>query len=185
MTDNLIEFKNEIHIISTESGWRKIKRSYEHYALLVISEICEAVNADRKNKHANIKLFEDSIIYNMNELHLNSNEYIEEYKKLFNTYMKDTYEDEFADICIRILDMCDIFSFDLNFIENIKVDGNSLTEKMFNIVKEFSSDKSEKSLNKCFNQIVYIFNDLPNLMYHIKYKIEYNKYNAKTHNKKY
>lgn len=185
MDNTFHTFTRDIHTISTNSGWRSTPRSYEHYALLVISEMCEAVNADRKDKHANLKQFEDSNMYNLIDRHLGGDAYIEEYKKLFETYMKDTYEDEFADICIRLLDMSDIFSMNLSFKENVELTGETLTEKMFHIVKDFASEKSEESLVRCFNQVIALFGDIHTLITHIKYKIEYNRYNEATHHKKY
>jgi len=60
---------------------------------LINSESSEGLEADRKNRHADLAEFDatDEAI---------------DYKYRFETYIKDTYEDELADTCIRIFDLC-------------------------------------------------------------------------------
>lgn len=182
---NLNELLNKIHDISVKSGWRNQQKSYEHYAALVLTEIAEAINADRNLKYAHIKEFEWILTYNIIELHLQGEDYIKEYMHNFKTYMKDTYEDELGDICIRLLDMADYFSLNVYYDDSVELKGNTLTEKMFYIIKDFIKVNSENSVNICLNKIFKLFNDYETLYKIISYKIEYNNYNAKLNNKKY
>ena len=64
--------------------------------LLIVSEITEAMEADRHGKYSRIN--------NMSDVLLKSNDtYFEEN---FLKYVKDTVEDELADAAIRIFDLC-------------------------------------------------------------------------------
>lgn len=52
---NLNRLRDQAHQIAVEHGWWEKEHSSEHCLCLVISELMEAVNADRKNSHANGK----------------------------------------------------------------------------------------------------------------------------------
>lgn len=72
--------------------------------MLIITEISESVNADRKGIHANSDyfklLFECSVSYNW----YNEDEKNKIWSVFFEREIKDTVEDELADIVIRCLD---------------------------------------------------------------------------------
>lgn len=79
---------------------------------LIISEVSEAGEALRKNRRADlesmnvrVKELTNSINPHMSEeLRLKESEKI--FKDLFEKYSKDTFEDEIADVFIRLADMC-------------------------------------------------------------------------------
>lgn len=95
MIKRIDEFIGRAFDTATKHGFHDKKTSVEHHLMLVISEIGEAVEADRKNLHANLAGFDKCIGI--------------EYSQRFKDYVKDSVEDELADVCIRIFDMCGCF----------------------------------------------------------------------------
>ncbi len=95
MIKRIDEFIGRAYETAKKHGFHDEKTSVEHQLMLVISEISEAVEADRKNLHANLDGFEicKDLTYN----------------DRFKNYVKDSVEDEMADVCIRIFDMCGYF----------------------------------------------------------------------------
>lgn len=70
--------------------------------MLIVSELGEALEADRKNKLCNIDI--DGVVGWTND---------EDFQKHFAENVKDTFEDEIADAFIRILDLSTFLNFDL------------------------------------------------------------------------
>lgn len=99
--------------------------------MLITSEISEALEADRKDKHCNIELFEkrfnevlDSMPNKTEELEA------EAFVSLFKLHVKDTFEDEIADAMIRELDLCGFKKIDIEKHIYYKMKFNSYREKM-------------------------------------------------------
>lgn len=76
-----------------------------YYMGLVLSEVGEIINADRKGKHADLEAYETAI---------KTTEY---HRQAFETYIKDTVEDEFADVVIRLLDFASASLVSLEYID--------------------------------------------------------------------
>ena len=77
---NLNELRDEAYSIAKANGWREEEHSDEHWLMLVISEIAEAVQADRKNLHADVEAFKKY-------------EEIIAFKENFERQIKNTVED--------------------------------------------------------------------------------------------
>lgn len=77
-----------------EHGFHDKHQSDSLLLMLIITEISEAVEADRCNKHANFELF-NSVSYEQSD---------DDYRYRFEKYIKNTFEDEIADVIIRLLD---------------------------------------------------------------------------------
>lgn len=95
MIKRIDEFIGRAYETAKKHGFHDEKTSVEHQMQLVICEVCEAVEADRKNLHANLAGFDKCVGI--------------EYSQRFKDYVKDSVEDEMADVCIRIFDMCGCF----------------------------------------------------------------------------
>lgn len=92
MTQNIDRqaLAKKAHAAAVAKGFWDEDYSPEHYLMLVITELSEAVEAHRKGKHADIKNYADSAQTTFN----------------FEHYIKDTLEDELADAYIRLMDFC-------------------------------------------------------------------------------
>lgn len=84
------------------NGFHEEEKSLAEFLCLIHSEVSEALEADRHGRRANLDA------------------YIEEgkTKNAFLAYIKDTVEDELADVVIRVADLCGYL--DINLEEHIK-----------------------------------------------------------------
>lgn len=103
---NLNELKDKVYHCAVAHGWHEENLSDEHFLCLVISELMEAVEADRKGMHANKKQFESY----MNLKERSDDEFIYAFKH----DIKDSVEDEVANACIRLLDLAGLRGANLN-----------------------------------------------------------------------
>lgn len=94
--------KTGIHDGNVQRGFYDKEPSVCEQLALIMTEGAEAIEADRKNKHADIKTFRKKVL----ELDPDDPEYKTKFDDLFRTYIKDTVEDELADIFIRLMDFC-------------------------------------------------------------------------------
>ena len=97
---NLNELRDEAYSIAKANGWHEEEHSDEHWIMLVITEIAEAVQADRKDLHADVEAFKKY-------------EEIIDFKENFERQIKNTVEDELSDVVIRCLDLAGMRKFDL------------------------------------------------------------------------
>ncbi len=93
--EQLKKWYKEIHKTATEHGWHEEKHSPEHWLCLIISEVGEAVEADRKSYSPNGNLKGFDILIDAGH----------PFGDVYRDYVKGTVGEEFADIVIRLLDM--------------------------------------------------------------------------------
>lgn len=89
-------------------GWHDKEYSNEHWLCLVISELMEAVQADRNKRKANRVFYEQQIkkAYVTNK----------DIYYLYGILISNSLEDELADVCIRILDLAGLRDINLSGI---------------------------------------------------------------------
>lgn len=105
------EWMHHIHKVATVHGWHEEKHSPEHWLGLVMTEVAEAVEADRKNKRANMPMFEKE-----SQTPQPINRKKDHWKFCFELFIKNSIEDEFADVIIRLLDMAyELYGESMNF----------------------------------------------------------------------
>jgi len=109
------EWFDQKEIDAVESAFKSQK------LILVISEIAEAIEADRKGKYAK----NNDVIFNGND-YPNDEDFI----KAFEMFKKDTHEDEIADATIRLLDYAEEKQTTLSQSIKDKKRYNALREKM-------------------------------------------------------
>lgn len=88
-------FAKQIHKNAKAKGFYDKPRNIGELFMLIVSEMGEATEAHRKGRTANLQLFED-------QYRKNRDLFID----LFAVDIKDTVEDEIADVVIRLLDYC-------------------------------------------------------------------------------
>ena len=109
---NLNELRDEAYSIAKANGWHNEEHSDEHWIMLVITEIAEAVQADRKDKHADVASFKEYQTYYGS--FLPSEETLEiRFREDFEAYIKNSVEDELSDVVIRCLDLAGLRSISL------------------------------------------------------------------------
>lgn len=158
-------------------GWHDKEYSNEHWLCLVMSELMEAVEADREGRCADMDEYRESIdklgdedIYD--SLHL----------FIFSNTIKDSVEDELADACIRILDLAGLRNINLFYIDDlIQINNVSFTEYIYAVSSFISNpDKSfkdwlERHLSYSLGWI-FSFCKKKNIdiLWHIEQKMKYN-----------
>lgn len=87
--------------------------------MLIVSEVAEALEADRKGRKANVKCFEAV----EDRWERPSNDAFS-----FQSNIKDTFEDEIADTIIRVLDLCGGLGIDIEKHIELKLKYNATRE---------------------------------------------------------
>lgn len=106
------ELALKIHENAVKHGFYDDKREIGTLLMLCVSELSEALEADRKGKHANP----------FNSIGS------EDFKGKFEQNFKDTFEDELADAIIRILDLCGYLKIDIEGHIQLKMKYNEMRE---------------------------------------------------------
>lgn len=94
--------------------------------MLVVSELAEALEADRNDRYAD----KEGFIRDM-EAPVSEHEAAtpsERFQHYFERYIKDTFEDEIADAVIRLFHIAGVHHIDLNFHISNKLKYNSMRE---------------------------------------------------------
>lgn len=118
---NLNELSKRVHDNAVMHGWWNEQLSNEHYLMLIITEIAEMVEADRKGNDARIRHAEAQrrlpnkqkckYTEELNRVFYNDcTRFIEAFEK----HIKDTIQDEMADVFIRLLDLAASLGIDFD-----------------------------------------------------------------------
>lgn len=98
----LNEASQIIHEANKQKGFYDEPREIGTLLMLVVSELAEALEADRKDKHTDFEAY---------KIKLNSKPIKQ--SSLFQEYIKDTFEDEITDAIIRLFDLCGYMNIDI------------------------------------------------------------------------
>jgi len=190
---NLNELHDRAYKTACEHSFHDKELSNEHLLCLVISELMEAVEADRKGKRADRESFKSS--YEDEEPHDNVN-----FKYCFEKYIKDTISDELSDAVIRLLDLAGLRGISLE-LANGDIDDciedlaeackdETFTESIYSIstlpvrydgIFDFSITVNDMILS-IFGLAKHLDIDL---LWHIEQKIRYNELRPMLNGKKY
>lgn len=189
--DTLNRYAKDCHQRSVAKGFWAEKHTVYHHLMLVISELSEAVEADRLGKWA--KLDHDTIDTLQR---IEGAPYAQEFLRL----VKDTVEDEIADAVIRLLDLLgcllkgvDLTQEELNMVPaayDSDTPPNMLTNALFVVISgsvyAISRDKEFISVLSPIKSLENLCDHLGiDLMTHIELKLKYNATRPALHGKKY
>lgn len=179
---NLNELRDKAYRCAVKHGWHEEEYSNEHFLCLVISELMEAVEADRSEKHTNRDIFE----YYMKQRRRDD----EEFMYAFKHDIKDSVEDELADACIRLLDLAGLRGYDLDSFDYEESDTEdysdmTFTESMFRICVYVTDNFYRDELYILLNEIFAFCRDRNiDIFWHIKQKMKYNELRPYKHGDK-
>ena len=104
--ERLSKLQQQISEIATAHGWHDEPKSPEHWCGLIMTEMAEAVEADRNGRRAYSDEFAKLLgPNNETSLQLADGVYRSNFAALYKNYIKGSIEEEFADVVIRLLDM--------------------------------------------------------------------------------
>jgi NTP pyrophosphatase (non-canonical NTP hydrolase) len=119
----------EIHSINIEKGfWEdRATKNIGEMLMLIVSELAEALEAHRKgHKSCSTEEFDKSIQAANSAPMANTEISTEEWKRIFEEKVKNSFEDELADTVIRVLDVCAGMGIDLEWHISQKMKYNRL-----------------------------------------------------------
>jgi hypothetical protein len=189
---NLNELRDRAYKTACEHGFHDKRLSEEHCLCLIILELMEAVEADRKGKRADRESFKSS--YEDEEPHNDAN-----FKYCFEKYIKDTLPDELSNAVICLFDLAGLRGISL---ETVSEDINSeymddiacmysqlsFTEAIYSIFTKPIVDY--QYLSTIVNEMIFSIFALAkhldiDLLWHIEHKMRYNELRPKFNGKKY
>lgn len=115
------ELANQIHENAKLKGFYDKEVNIGERLALIHSEVSEALEADRKGKYTNPDVFNSLENYDLI------------FKQFFEDTIKDTFEDEMADIVIRVLDLC--------AYKNINIEAHIKAKIIYNISRPHKHGK--------------------------------------------
>jgi len=116
----------EIHANNREKGFYENKKNTGEMLCLIHSEVSEALEADRNELYCNIHEPYDTS-GNTTYQDIQHEDWVQ-FKWFFETDIKNTFEDELADIMIRVMDLSEHKGIDLEAHIKAKMRYNSLRE---------------------------------------------------------
>lgn len=189
-TEKLNALKERAYKTAVEHGFHEDVKPDAFYLGLVMSEAGEAINADRKGWHGDAKGFEED--------EANGLQFAENFKK----HVKDSVEDEIADIVIRLLDFAGLKGYRLlisgysarpsnAIIETFAENGLSGT--LFHLNSALSDSLDDNSLKSYIGIVINIISDCfeemtgsdKDLWWFVERKMKYNEQRPMLNEKKY
>jgi len=192
--ERLNEFIASAYQTACDHGFHDEEKSNAHWMMLVVSEIGEMVEADRRCKKANLNKF--LIEYNKYSA------LVEEPTRFtcaFEKHIKDTINDETADVCIRLFDFLGMKGIQPDTFEDKKDDwknmfaGMSVCEQCYELVQGVTLIYNNSTPNEIAEiagaMIRFCFDFAKehgfDLEWHILEKMKYNNLRDKLHGKNY
>lgn len=194
---NLNALRDRAYKTACEHGFHDEELSNEHCLCLVISELMEAVEADRKGRLGKKCKSRFEMDYNRYPALVEKEK---RFKCSFEKNIKDTLPDELADAAIRLLDLAGFRRISLELANG---DIDDCVEDMAEACKDETFTESIYSISTLPVRYDGIF-DFPtavndmilsifgfakhldfDLLWHIEQKMQYNELRPKMHGKKY
>ncbi|MCM1221073.1 MAG: hypothetical protein NC548_41980 [Lachnospiraceae bacterium] len=182
----------EVHANAVQHGFWEGDPSATHCLCLVVCELAEAVEADRKGERADRCGFSAMLCdWTDPEKQQDPEQYAYEFQQAFRYDIKDTVEDELADAVIRLLDLAGLYGHDLNnggaVISNIS-SKHKFTENVWLIVRDLTTGST--ALTQRMRAAIIELEMLAatydiDLWWHVQQKMQYNKFRPYMHGKKY
>lgn len=135
--NNLNELAKQYHERAKAKGFWDEPRETGTLLMLMVSELAEALEADRKGQYAKIDdaefIIDGKTIREDLDLAIKENDMVK-FEDIFRTQVKDTFEDEIADTFIRLLD----------FIgqRNIDIEKHIELKMQYNLTREYKHGKA-------------------------------------------
>jgi NTP pyrophosphatase (non-canonical NTP hydrolase) len=185
----------ENYEIAKSKGFYPEDSKIEDHLMGIVSELGEAYEAHRGGKFAFVGLYnEDSLDYFITHKYKEA-QYIKHYKN----YLSGTFEDEIADVFIRLFNLCGWLNIDVDsklFKEGYIINRGTFETvgELLNISNCMDNIRGNKILKKKSDGTIgYILSRLESLCEklnipiekHIQAKKEYNKTRPQLHGKKY
>lgn len=122
--EQITNLANEIREGNASRGFEGSTRPVGTSLMLITSELAEALEADRKGKH----LSKDDAFGPYAKSRIDTETDTQSFKNLFESFVKDSYEDELSDAFIRLLDEAAARKIDIGWHVQQKLKYNATRE---------------------------------------------------------
>lgn len=129
----LNQLRDEIHSNAIEKGFHNGGVDIPRTLMLIVSELAEAMEADRKHRSAKLERFFKFLIKSRiitEGVILGGVTPEASWLAKFEECIKDTFQDELADVVIRVLDLCGALQIDIEKHIELKIKYNTTRERM-------------------------------------------------------
>lgn len=116
----LNELSQQIHKGNVERGFYEDEKNIGEMLALIHSEVSEALECDRNSRFAKREYLKQVL-----DIPIDNNVQLINFKNKFEGAIKDTFEDELADIIIRVLDLAAFRRIDIESHIRAKIKYNS------------------------------------------------------------
>ena len=186
---DLNTLSKEVFEANKAKGFHDVEVSNETLLMLVITELSEAIEADRKSKRAQWDAYNKDLNYYCN-WSKDSIGYKEREIHAFSVYIKDSLEDELADAVIRLLDLAGLRGLEIDNDLRIFYDKKqTFCEDIFEIARDLLDitwDDLEHLIYECLSSIECLCTYLKiDLWQHVSLKLKYNQTRPIKHGKNY
>lgn len=191
-TDELNALKDKAYKTAIVHGFHEEEKPDAYWLGLVMSEMGEAINADRKGLKADAVLFN----YDLSKM---------PFKDSFEAHIKDTVEDEIADVVIRLLDFAGMKGYTLSSSSGISINFSGALKRAFAENKlpgtlvqligylchySFARNRTERTIGIVINIISNCFDKMTggsdcDLWWFVEKKMKYNEQRPMLNGKKY
>lgn len=201
--EDFLAIARQAHKTGVEHGFWKTPYSDAHCLMLVVTELAEAIEADREGRRADREAYERGIEARENLAGNAGASDIERYflnrlYVVFEGYIKDTLEDELADAVIRLADLTEARGLDFpqwDIIEQRQsfvgpgafAMGGTLPEILYRITQKLTGlDSLKVRIPEAVLSVFYLAEYLGfDLLWFIDAKLLYNNCRKWKHGKKY
>lgn len=198
--NNINELIERAHSQAKAMGWWDDERNTGELLMLIVSECGEALEAHRMGKRADLVAFEAELRPTLAYLNGDSIRFRQQaessaFKEVFLSHIKDTFEDELADIVIRIADYMGHLGVrsDASQVENDilhELLSDNIGECLFAISgclhKYWSSGNAATSLDPMIEHVFALARKYNiDLWKHVDLKLAYNLTRGQKHGKAY
>ena len=179
--EQLQSWARRIHANATAHGWHEEEKPGYHWLGMVMTEVAEAIEADRKGRRFSEEAKEKylAVTTDSEGYHVT----VAIMKMAYEDFVKGTVEEEFADICIRILDT----AYELHR-ENMNWYGGeyqpctrSFTVQAFVLVKEILNTGMMNLTEAIYYMFAWAERLGIDLAWHIEQKMVYNELRSYKH----
>lgn len=173
--EDIRELCKEAHENAVRHGFWDDQHDIRHYLMLVITELAEAVQAYRKNRFADRDKYEKLVM---------ESGCTED--TAFLLRVKDTFEDEMADACIRLMDLTGRFDVELpTDIKIIRTEGEDITVTLFKAIF-FMQNAMYRDAGELVMYFIRLSENIGiDIEWHIRVKMAYNKSRPYLHGNKF
>lgn len=189
-TEELNALKDRAYKTAVAHGFHEEEKPDAYWLGLVMSEMGESINADQKGLRANVVRFvEDMELGNP-------------FKESFEAHIKDSLEDELADVVIRLFDFAglrgyelNIASIDLVFLRYRMLEfwDYKLPGTLVRLIAMLADASNEDELQQYVGTVIYVlsyfFKKITgrdyDLWWFVEQKMQYNELRPKLNGKKY